>query len=288
MNARAERLTAPLAHHGEGPFWDHVTRRLLCMDVLAGVIVAIEPSGEVSRYKVPSPAATVVRRRASGGFVVASETGVFACNDDFSAFGEIATLPLAPGIRTNDGGCDPHGAFIIGTMAYDERVDAGAVYRIGCDHQVTELLSPVTISNGVQWSSDCLRAFYVDTPTRHVAVFDVDPATGSWAGRRAHISLAESLGYPDGMAIDEEDGLWVALWGAGAVHHFDATGRFVEAIDVPGVTQVSSCTFGGSGNDILFITTSRQGLSEAEEASAGAVFAYQASVRGQAVRDYGG
>lgn len=285
---RAERVTGPIAYHGEGPFWDAPTGRILCMDVLNGEVVAIHPSGELFRHKIPSRVATVVRRRLSGGFVIATEHGLIGADEKFSKFERIAELIDDPDCRTNDGGCDPLGGFVIGTMAYDARSGAGAVYRVGPDHQIMELLSPVSISNGVQWSGDGRRAYYIDTPTRRVDLFDVNPLTGAWSGRRTHINLEDATGYPDGMAIDEEDGLWIAMWGGGAVYHYEATGTLVEMIAVPGVTQVSSCAFGGERRDLLYISTSQQDLPNGIEPSAGAVFAVQTQTRGPVAPAFAG
>lgn len=288
MDRQAERITPPLAYHGEGPFWDHSTRRLLFMDVLAGAILAVRRSGEISRHQVPSRAATFLRRRASGGFVVAAESELVSCDDQFEAFGQVADLAVAPDVRTNDGACDPLGALIVGTMAYDGRPGAGNVYRVTSDRRVSVIVEGVTISNGVQWSADGRRVFYIDTPTRGVDVFDVDPGTGAWTNRRLHIDCHELAGSPDGMAIDDEDGLWIAMWGGGVVEHFDDSGRHVETIAVPGVTQVSSCAFGGDDGDVLFVTTSRQGLADDQEPAAGAVFSIQTDSRGQVPWEYAG
>jgi sugar lactone lactonase YvrE len=172
-------------------------------------------------------------------------------------------------------------------MAYDERAEGGAVCLVTSDHTVVELLSPVSISNGVQWSADGSRVYYVDSPTRRVDIFDIDLATGMWGNRRPHIHV-QSKGLPDGMAIDEEDGLWVALWGSGAVYHYDASGRLVEQVRIAGITQVSSCAFGGPGNDVLYITTSRLGLHHGSEPDAGAVFAVQTGSRGAVQSEFAG
>jgi sugar lactone lactonase YvrE len=284
----AERVTVPEAYHGEGPYWDASGGRLLFMDVFAAHIVSIDAACAVSRYDVPSPVATVVRRRASGGFVIATGQGLIGADDTLSAFERIADVTEDSSVRTNDGGCDPLGGFVIGTMAYDERQGGGVVYRVTPDHQVVELLSPVSISNGVQWSADGHSVYYIDTPTRRVDVFDTDPETGAWSHRRVHIHVGDSPGYPDGMAIDEDDGLWIALWGGGAVNHYDSTGRLVETIVVPGATQTSSCAFGGDKRDTLYITTSRQGLPVGREPSAGAVFAVQTGSRGALALEFAG
>lgn len=288
MNLTATPITRPITFHGEGPFWDSDRGQLLCVDLLAGAVVAVGPSGQFSRYPVPSRVATVVRRRSCGGYVIATEGSVLGADDALSRFEVIAELNVSPDVRTNDGGCDPSGDFIIGTMAYDERDDGGAVYRISPGGVVDKILSPVSISNGVQWSADKSRVFYIDTPTRCVDVFDVDAASGRWSGRRTHLRIHGATGYPDGMAIDEEDGLWIAIWGGNAIHHYDANGSLVESIGVPGVSQPSSCAFGGDQRDVLYITTSRQGLPEGAEPLAGAVFALQVRVKGAQVWEFRG
>ncbi|WP_006247576.1 SMP-30/gluconolactonase/LRE family protein [Mycolicibacterium tusciae] len=275
----AELVAGPVAHHGEGPFWDTRTGRLLSMDVHAGAIVSLDESGTTNRYELPSRVVTTIRQRTSGGFVIATEHGLVGVDQEFSSFDRIAEVTHDSNIRTNDGGCDPLGGFVIGTMAYDERPNAGALYRVAPDHQVVELISRVSISNGIQWSANGSRVFYIDSPTRRVDVFDVDQQTGMWSQRCEHIRIG-TLGYPDGMAIDEDDGLWVALWGGGAVNHYDATGCLIETVKVPGVTQVSSCAFGGRRRDVLYITTSRQGLSDEQEPYAGAIFAVHTRSRG--------
>jgi len=276
------------AHHAEGPFWDDRTARLLFVDALAGSVVAIDTDGAVTRYQLPSPVVTVVRRRASGGYAVATEHGIAACDESFTKYDVIAEVTSDPALRTNDGGCDPLGGFVIGTMAYEQTPGAGAVFRVGGDHRVTTLLEGVSISNGVQWSLDGSRVFYVDTPTRRVDTFDVDPISGAWSERRPHLWIDIAGAVPDGLAIDTEGGIWVALWGVGAVAHYDATGRHVETIQIPGASQVSSCAFGGPNHDVLFITTSRQNLARGEEPLAGAVFAVQTDFCGAKLAEFAG
>ncbi|MDA2895471.1 SMP-30/gluconolactonase/LRE family protein [Mycolicibacterium sp. BiH015] len=280
MPRSAERLTPAFAYHGEGPFWDHRRSRLLCMDVLAGTVAEVDSAGGVHRYPTNSRVATMIRHREKSGFVIATERGIAFADDDLSSFEQIVGLTEDPTVRTNDGGCDRGGGLVVGTMSYDGKSPRGAVYRVGPDLRVVKLLAPVTISNGIQWSADGSRVFYVDTPTRRVDVFDVDTSSGTWSGRRPHIYLDDVAGFPDGMAIDEEDGLWIALWGGGAVNHYDSAGRLVETITIPGVRQVSSCAFGGDRLQTLYITTSRQDLRKDEEPNAGAVFAAEAAIRG--------
>ncbi|MGN6325611.1 SMP-30/gluconolactonase/LRE family protein [Pseudolysinimonas sp.] len=276
----AERLTDPIAYHGEGPFWDAERSRLLLVDMLAGAIVSRDESGRIERHAVPSRVAAVVRRRASGGFVVATERDVLAADAGLTAFSPIATGLVGDGVRLNEGGCDPLGAFLIGSMAYGATPAGGSLQRVAPDGTVTTVLEGVTVSNGLQFSTDGLTAFYVDSPTGRIDRVDVDPATGAWSGRRSHVEIEGTPGGPDGLAIDVEGGLWVALYGGGAVRHYDPAGALVEEIAVPGATKVTACAFGDPDLRTLYITTSREGLGDDEEPQAGSLYAIRTDVAG--------
>ena len=139
-------------------------------------------------------------------------------------------------------------------------------------------LRNVTISNGLQWNRAGDTVFYADTPTGRVDSFTFDPVSGAFTDRRTFTEVSGG-GYPDGMAIDEEDGVWVALWGGSAVHRYDPAGRLDLVVELP-VSNVTACTFGGPERQTLYITTSRQGLDDDNQPDAGAVFRYEAGVRG--------
>jgi sugar lactone lactonase YvrE len=183
-----------------------------------------------------------------------------------------------PLIRMNDGGCDPQGRFYCGTMAYAETPGAGVLYRLDPDGSVHVTLRDVTISNGLQWNRAGDTVFYADTPTGRVDSFDFDPASAAFSNRRTFTEISGG-GLPDGMAIDQEDAIWVALWGGSAVHRYHSTGRLDLVVALP-VSNVTACAFGGPELRTLFITTSRQGLDEGDQPEAGAVFCYDAGVRG--------
>jgi sugar lactone lactonase YvrE len=186
----------------------------------------------------------------------------------------------------NDGGCDPQGRFYCGTMAYDETTGAGSLYRLDPDRGVTVVLTDVTISNGLQWTAAGDTALYVDTPTGRVDSFDFDGGSGTFANRRPFVSIS-GPGQPDGMAIDEEDGIWVALWGGRAVHRYDANGHLDLVVELP-VSQVTACTFGGPDRRSLFITTSRDGVEPDDQPEAGSVFRFETDVRGAVPHAYAG
>ena len=254
--------------------------------MLAGVVVEWDTSGPVTRHVVGDVAA-VVRARARGGYVLAVERGFAFASDDFSVVETLPPVFADETVRMNDGGCDPQGRFYCGSMAYAMTPRAGTLYRLDPDLGVEQVLTGVTISNGLQWSRDGSTVYYSDTATGRVDAFDFDGATGTFSGRRPFVELDGARGAPDGLAIDEEDGLWVALWGGGAVHRYDARGRLSEVVELP-VPKVTACTFGGVDGRTLYITTSREGLSAEEFPEAGALFSVRAGVRGAAPHAFSG
>ncbi len=285
---RAEQVTGPHAHHGEGPVWDTSWGGLRFVDMLAGDILTADLStGEVERLHVGEVAAAF-RPRTSGGMVVAIERGFALVGAD----GSVDRLPELwhdEGVRMNEGGCDPQGRFYCGSMAYASTKGAGTVYRLAPDRTVSVVLTDVTISNGLAWSPDHTQAYYIDTPTGRVDAFDYHPQTGLVVdSRRPVVEIPGEWGGPDGMTVDAEGYLWVAMWGGSAVRRFAPDGTLDGVVEVPGAQQVTACTFGGSDLDELFVTTSRQGLSDDEQPAAGAVFSVRPGVRGLPALPYAG
>jgi len=283
---KAEQITSPITWHGEGPCWDPVDERMLVVDMEAGAVVEVD-SGQ--RHDVGSRIAAVVRPRAGGGFIVATEHGFALFDSGFRRARELAQVLDDPAIRLNEGGCDAAGRFFCGSMAYDETPGAAALYRVEADGTASLVFDGATISNGLQWSLDGSRVFYVDTPTQRVDVFDYDVTDGSFHERRPFADVSALSGSPDGMTIDAEGGLWVAFWGAGAIRRLDPeSGAVTAEIEVPGVTHTSAAAFGGASLDTLYITSSRQHLADDAEPQAGSVFAVRPGVAGVALHAFAG
>jgi sugar lactone lactonase YvrE len=285
VSTTVEQFTDPCTFHGEGPFWDAVNDRLLLVDMLAGAVVAVDADGSTQRHQLAGVAAAL-RARRNGGYVLATENRFVLLGPDLTEEARLPPVFPDPSVRMNDGGCDPQGRFYCGTMAYDSTPGAGTLYRLDADGSVHVTLRDVTISNGLQWNGAGDTVFYNDTPTGRVDRFDFDPVSAGFTARRTFTEIAGG-GQPDGMAIDEEDGLWVALWGGGAVHRYDAAGRLDLKVALP-VSQVTACAFGGPERRTLFITTSRDGVDPDEQPEAGAVFRFESGVRGAPQHAYAG
>lgn len=278
---KVEQVTAPLAYHGEGPVWSDAWGGLRWLDMLAGDVLALASDGSVSRRHVDAVVAAI-RPRREGGAVLAVERG-FAMEEPDGTVTESRPLWDDAGLRMNEGGCDPDGRFYAGSMAYDVRPGAGSLHRLDPDGSTTVVVDSVTISNGLEWSPDGSLAYYVDTPTDRIDVFDYDGARGL-SGRRP---FADAPGGPDGLTVDADGGVWVALYGAGCVRRYGPTGSLDEVVELP-VSKSTACTFGGPGLDQLYITTSREHLDDGAEPEAGALFVCTPGVNGLPARTFGG
>jgi sugar lactone lactonase YvrE len=280
---RAEQVTDPIAHHAEGPVWSDGWGGLRWVDMLAGDILTLAADGTVRRRHVGRVAAAL-RPRRGGGAVVAVERG-FVLEDADGTLTALEPVWSDPGVRMNEGGCDPDGRFWCGSMAYDQAPGAAALYRLDPDGSVRTVLEGVTISNGLEWSPDGSLAYYDDTATHRVDVFDYDRDAGL-TGRRPFVRLPDD-GNPDGLTVDAEGGVWVALYGSGVVHRYTADGALDVVVEVP-AAQVTACTFGGPRLDQLFVTTSREGLAPGDDPLAGALFRADVGVAGRPVREFAG
>jgi sugar lactone lactonase YvrE len=276
----AEQLTMPVTEHGECPVW-WPDGHLRCADLLAGDLVDVHDDATITRTHI-SEVAAVPRPRVAGGAVVAVERGIVLIDEA----GNVSRQPDVwsdPGVRMNDGGCDPDGRFYCGSMAYDETPGRGNLYRFEEDGTATVVVSGVTISNGFGFAPDGSTAYYVDTPTQRVDAFDYDHERGL-TGRRPLITIPDEAGSPDGITVDGEGGIWVAFWGGSAVRRYHPDGSLDAVIDIPGVQNVTACTLGGPRLNRLYITTSRVGLEPAEAGAAGAIFVVDDVISGLPVQ----
>ena len=284
----ARPVTAALAEHGEGPVWHPSFAGVRWVDMHAGDILELRGPDDVTRTHVGTVAAAF-RPRRNGGVVLADERGFVLLDADLHVEQRLPELWTDPGVRMNEGGADPAGNFWCGSMAYDESEGAGALYRLAPDGTAERILDGVTISNGLGFSPDGTRAYYVDTPTDRVDV--LDHADGELTNRRPAFRRADGPGHPDGLTIDGVAWLWVGLFGGAAVHRYSPDGELLAVVPLP-VAQVTACTFGGPDLGTLYVTTSRQGLDDAARAAqplAGALFAVDTpGVRGLPTLEFAG
>jgi sugar lactone lactonase YvrE len=289
----------PAVLHGEGPTWDAGRNELLWVDITNGLVLraTVSPGGRLHQVSTDHGGDTVgfVVPCAAGGWLLGAGGGITHLAEDGTA--EIL-LDLAGeggseqsgGTRMNDGGCDRAGRWFGGTMAFDERTGAGALYRLDLDGTVTTVLDDLTISNGIGWSPDDRTMYLADSGPGLVWAFDYDLGSGTFSRQRVLLDFSRQDGVGDGLTTDDEGCVWTALWGGGQVRRWSPEGELLAVVDVP-VPQTSSCAFAGAERDLLVISTSAQGLSDEQRAAqpdAGRLFTAHPGVAGPAAFPYRG
>ena len=275
-------LAVPRAALGEGPCWDVETGTLYWTDIPAHRVHRMTGDGTHTEWDAGLPVGAVVPR-AGGGLVLAAKGGFMAMDPATGDLSMLAAVePGIPGNRMNDGACDRAGRFFAGTMAEDESPGAGALYLLAADHHVTRLVTGVGISNGIGWSPDDRHMYYIDSLTYRVDLFDYEPGTGAIGNRRTFVSLGAGGVVPDGMTVDSEGGVWVAVWGGSEIRRYAPDGRLDLNVAVP-ADNVTCCAFGGPDLRTLYITTAA-----GPGRSAGALFSCQVAVAGQPAHPYRG
>ena len=274
----AEPATTARYVFGEGLRWDGA--QVLWVDLMAGRLqrAPLDRLEEPVVAEVGRPLGAV-SPATSGGLVLAAGQGLAHRAED-GTLTELASLE--PGThRMNDAACDPAGRFWAGSMAYDERESGGSLYRLELDGTVTVVRRGVSIANGPAWSPDG-RTMYLDDSGRSVLLaYDVDPASGDLSRERVLVEFAEGAG--DGLTVDDEGHLWVAVFGGSAVHRYDPAGRLVATVPLP-ASQVTSCCL---AEGRLLVTTAAKGM-EHPEPDAGRLFAAEVGMSAPGVAAYRG
>ncbi|MET9448647.1 SMP-30/gluconolactonase/LRE family protein [Streptomyces cinerochromogenes] len=242
---------------GEGPTWDPATGRLVWLDILGMRLHTYDPSSGRRTLRTTPQHIGAAKPRAGGGLVLNLRDGVGLLDPD-DTFRWLHHEPV-PGRRANDAAVAPDGSLWAGTMRYDEAPGGGTLSRLTGDGTVTTVLPDAAVSNGTGWSPDGRLMYYVDSPTRRVDVFDHDP-DGTVRNRRPLVRIEEGAGFPDGLTVDAEGCVWVALWDGGAVRRYTPAGDLDRVITLP-APRTTACAFGGENLTDLYVTTARTGLS---------------------------
>jgi sugar lactone lactonase YvrE len=255
------------------------------------MVVSYDPASDTEQiWEVGERVGTVVPR-ASGGLVIAGDLGFSFLDAETGEKTPIADpeADKRPDNRFNDGKCDPSGRFWAGTISTVKKTGDAALYRLDPGLRVTRMFTGVTNSNGICWSADARTMFYIDTPRKQVLAFDFVNATGAISNERVAIDTAALglPGSPDGMTIDENGHLWIALCHAGLVVCLDpATNKELARVGVPEAMETTACAFGGPDLRSLYITTGME--KDCGEALGGRLFVAKPGARGVSAFAFGG
>lgn len=269
---------------GEGPCWDAEEQTLYWVDTDLKCVHKYCPySGEKKTYQLNQKVGVAVKETA-GTIICALENGFYRLNQNDGSVEYIVNPDSEnPENIFNDGKCDKEGNFWAGTVHREELAEKGSLYCLSTDFKCEPKYNGVTISNGIAWTEDYKTMYYIDTPTLQVAAFDYDMDTRTISNKRVAVEFSPEYGMPDGMTIDADGNLWVAMWGGYGVYKCNPrTGQILGKIDVP-VANVTSCIFGGKDMDVLYITTAMAELTDDEKKAqplAGGVFQVKTDTKG--------
>lgn len=273
---------------GEGSIWNYKTGELWWIDIEGRSLNTYNPKTKTTRtFDVKHRIGTVVPSQDGLSAILALQTGVWKLNLETEAMTFVSQVESdTANIRLNDGKCDPAGRFWVGSMHLQQTQYKASLFRITPDKKQTflkKMQDSVTISNGIIWSLDEKTMYYIDTDRGNVRAYNYDKKTGDITNERVVITVSDTLGYPDGMTIDSEGMLWIALWNGNGVSRWNPnTGEMLQFIEVP-AHNVSSCAFGGEDLATLYITSARVDMTEEElkaKPLSGGVFKVVPGVKG--------
>ncbi len=287
-----EQLTSTPATLGEGPCWHTEEQVLYWIDIYGKTLHRFDPAdGSDQQWDMGQMIGTVAPR-ASGGLIVALENGLAFVDPTTGSVEHLDPLDENPESRFNDGKCDPSGRFWVGSMDnVKEERPMGKLYRVDHDGSVHVMDEGITISNGLCWSPDQTKMYYIDSPTKNLFAFDYDAATGDVSNKRPIITLNDEQGWPDGMTIDSEGMIWLAHWAGRRVCRWNPeTAEVLQTIETP-APHTSCCCFGGPELKDLYITSARKGLSEeqlSQHPQSGHLFRLKTDIVGTPTYAFGG
>jgi sugar lactone lactonase YvrE len=278
------------AQLGEGPCWHPQRQTLWWIDILGRKYFEADLAGTPPRVLDSLQMIGAIAPTESGGLIAALHDGIYLVEPDTGATTLFARVPGHDSklFRFNDAKVDPRGRFWAGTLALDGRSAQSHLYRVTPDRAVVVMQDRVSVSNGLAWAPDGKTLYYIDSPTRTVRAFAFDLEQGTLGPSQVVITLGKSDGWPDGCCMDSEGCLWLAHWGGSKVTRWDPRrGRLLATVALP-VANVTSCAFGGSQRDQLFITTAVDSEKTTPEPEAGFVFRINPQTTGPELATFGG
>ena len=289
VNISVKPVGFRISKSGEGPiFWED---KLLYVDIEGHALIQLNPvTGEERVWEMGERIGTVVPNE-NGQFICAGDSGIYYFDPKTGQKENLADpeADKRPDNRFNDGKCDPSGRLWAGTISTVKKTGDANLYMLDTLENLSLKISGVTNSNGICWNENAGTMYYIDTPTKEIWCYPFDNELGDIGKKQVVINTEEAglAGSPDGMTIDAEGMLWVAMCHGGLVVRVNPdTRNVVQQIEFPCV-ETTACAFGGPDLDRLFVTT---GLHKSlKEEKAGCVFVVDGlGVRGRAAFAYKG
>lgn len=275
---------------GEGVTYSGCENALYWVDIKYPALHRLSlATNQYARFEMPDYLGWVIERQI-GGWIGGLRHGIAHISlDPFQAEYVVRINQERPNYRLNDAKAHRNGSIYFGTMDNDEQEAGGALYRFAPDGSLTLLDEGYRVTNGPAFSLDGRKMYTPDSALGVVYCFDVRD-DGGVTNKREFIRIAPSEGYPDGMTVDAEDHLWIALWGGACVRRYRPNATLERTIAIP-APNVTSCAFGGLALNRLFVTTATIGMPDSQRQQfplAGSLFEVDAGVTGVAAAKFGG
>ncbi|CAD0201975.1 unnamed protein product [Chrysodeixis includens] len=268
MSPVITQVPVDLTGLGEAPHWDSDENTLYYVDIVNHTIHKYEPdTGKHAKAKLElEPHFILPVEGKKNHFLVTQGRKVVEIewSGDKKAPKILRTITEVdhehPTNLLNDGKADPLGRLFTGTIVHNVDVSSpkdGSLYRIDPDGTTTKLASDIICSNGLCWDFKGEAFYYIDSFSYAIKRYDYDVETGHISNPTTAFSMAEHglEGFPDGMTIDTDGNLWVAVfWGSNILKIDPRKNKLLQTIPIP-TSQVTSVTFGGPDLDVLYVTT---------------------------------
>ena len=269
---------------GESPMWHSQRQSCFWVDIEGKKMFEYKWLEKKTQHWQMPERISMIAEGKNNKLILGLQGGIYKFDLDYANLSLITDLNENwKDLRCNDGAFDSVGRLWIGIMHLDYTKGNGSVYCIGKNGTYQKKIMQVAISNGIAWSADNTRMYYTDSLTREIWSYLFNEETGEIIFEKVVITIPGKLGLPDGIAMDNEGCLWIAIWGGWGVGRWDVDkGEMIDFINVP-APFVTSCAFVGENLDHLLITTAKQGMDEKSLATypqSGCVFIAEPGVKG--------
>jgi sugar lactone lactonase YvrE len=247
---------AQLAEHGESPVWNGPTSELLFVDIVGRRLLALDRYGT---YRIITDEAdiTSVCLAHSGELVLGGRSSVRALSQSNVSL----ALPVNPKARLNEAKSDAVGRLWIASMDIGESSTIGELFRVEQKGVSQRILGELIVGNGIGWSTDNSKMYLTDSLRGELSIFDFDLQSGDLSNRRIFAKVPKEHGFPDGLTVDSQDGVWSAHFNGGRVTRYLPNGKVDFVIHIPVRSPTSLC-FGGEDYSDLYVTSSRLGSTD--------------------------
>lgn len=287
MNRKADLLYASQCILGESPLWHAERKSCFWVDIENGILYEYNWLKKTTRSWKFNHRLGLVLQGQGNKLILALDAKIASFDLETEKLEWLVDVDTDPQIRCNDGACDSQGRLWVGTMHLEQKHEAGALFCIDNNLKIHKKVSNTTVSNGIAWSLDNKRLYFIDSPTQAVQSFIFHEKTSEIIFEKNVITIPKEMGSPDGMALDEEGMLWIAQWGGFGIYRWNpCNGELLDRIDLA-VPQVSSCAFVGENLDHLLITTARENMEDEDlkkYPQSGDVFLVTVGVKGLLTR----